>query len=109
MFLAEQEPKSESAVPPRNALTLSSAKLLLSAKSSDQRWFGPWGRAIGARVPLFSPLRGCEAAMLEEGVGDHCHQGVPVKSLPGASLEVIKPKLFLELLMGRPAHRSIAF
>ena len=38
--------------------------------------------------------------MLEEGVGDHCHQGVPVKPLPGASLEVIKPMLFLELLMG---------
>jgi hypothetical protein len=38
--------------------------------------------------------------MLEEGVGDHCHQGVPVKPLPGPSLEVIKPKLFLELLMG---------
>jgi len=38
--------------------------------------------------------------MLEEGVGDHGHQGVTVKPMPGPSLEVIKPKLFLELLMG---------
>ncbi len=37
--------------------------------------------------------------MLEEGVGDHCHEDVAVKPLPGSSLEVIKPKLFLELLM----------
>jgi hypothetical protein len=36
--------------------------------------------------------------MLEEGVGDHCHEDVAVKPLPGSSLEVIKPKLFLELL-----------
>ena len=38
--------------------------------------------------------------MLEEGVGDHGHQGVTVKPMPGPSFEVIKPKLFLELLMG---------
>jgi hypothetical protein len=42
--------------------------------------------------------------MLEEGVGDHCHEGVSVKPMPGSSLEVIKPELFLELLMGLLAN-----
>jgi hypothetical protein len=27
---------------------------------------------------LFSPLHDCRAAMLQEGVGDHCHEGVTV-------------------------------
>src|SRR3974390_69256 len=54
----------------------------------------------GGLPTLFFPLCGSEAAMLEEGVGDHCHQGVTVKPMPGPSFEVIKPKLFLELLMG---------
>ena len=30
--------------------------------------------------------------MLEEGVGDRCHEGVAVKPMPGSSFEVIKPK-----------------
>src|SRR4051794_22937023 len=40
---------------------------------------------------LFSPLRGCEALMLKEGVGDHRHEGMilaaliqaPFRSNPG--------------------------
>ena len=28
--------------------------------------------------------------MLKEGVSDHCHEGVTVKALPGASLEVVE-------------------
>ena len=28
--------------------------------------------------------------MLEEGIGDHCHERVTVKTLPGSSLKVIE-------------------
>jgi hypothetical protein len=45
--------------------------------------------------------------MLEEGVGDHCHEGVPVKPSPGSSFEVIEPKFFLELLMGLRAEPTL--
>lgn len=37
---------------------------------------------------------------MQEGVGDHRHQGVPVKTGPGSSLEVVQTEFFLELLMG---------
>ena len=37
--------------------------------------------------------------MLEEGVGDHCHEHVTMKALPGPALEVIKGKLFFQLLV----------
>jgi hypothetical protein len=48
---------------------------------------------------LFFPSRGLEAAGLEEGVGDHGHQGVPVKSDPGSAFEVVEAEFFLQLLM----------
>jgi len=48
---------------------------------------------------LFSPPRACEAAMLKEGIGDHCHEGVTVEAMPGSSLEVIETEFFLQLLM----------
>ena len=48
-----------------------------------------------ARPPHF-----CKAAMLEEGVGDHCHKCVTVKTLPGSSFEVIEAEFLFELLMG---------
>jgi len=38
--------------------------------------------------------------MLEEGVSDHCHECVAMKSLPGSSLEVIKAEFLFQLLMG---------
>jgi hypothetical protein len=47
----------------------------------------------------------CEATVLQEGVGDHCHQGVTMKTLPGSPLEVIKSKLFFQLLMRLFAKR----
>jgi hypothetical protein len=28
--------------------------------------------------------------MLKEGVSNHCHEGVTVKALPGASLEMVE-------------------
>jgi hypothetical protein len=37
--------------------------------------------------------------MLEEGIGDHCHERVTVKTLPGSSLEVIEAEFLFELLM----------
>ena len=37
--------------------------------------------------------------MLEEGVSNHCHEGVTVKSVPRSPLEVIEAKFFLQLLM----------
>ena len=44
--------------------------------------------------------------MLEEGVGDHRHERVPVKALPGSALEVIEAEFFLHLLMGLLADPS---
>jgi hypothetical protein len=44
-------------------------------------------------VTLFSPLGGCQAAMLEEGVGNHCHQGMAVKPAPGSPFEMIEAEL----------------
>ena len=55
-----------------------------------------WG---GGPLILFFPSCLCEAAMLEKGVSDHCHERMTVKALPGSSLEVIETELFFELLM----------
>ena len=44
--------------------------------------------------------------MLEERVGDHCHECVTMKALPGSSLEVIKPEFLFQLLMGLFANPS---
>lgn len=43
-------------------------------------------------------LRLCEATLLQEGLGDHCHQGVMMKTLPRSPLEVIQPKLLFQQL-----------
>ena len=48
----------------------------------------------------FFPSRLGKAAMLQEGVSHHCHQGVSMKAGPGSPLKVIQAQLFLELLMG---------
>lgn len=47
----------------------------------------------------FFSSRGLEAAGLEEGVSDHCHQGVSMQSRPGSAFEVIETKFLLELLV----------
>jgi len=44
--------------------------------------------------------------MLQEGVGDHGHQCVTMKTLPGSSLEVIKSEFFFQLLMRLFANPS---
>jgi hypothetical protein len=46
--------------------------------------------------------------MLQEGVGDHGHQCVTMKTLPGSSLEVIKSEFFFQLLMPcSQIHRAL--
>jgi hypothetical protein len=55
---------------------------------------------------LFFPPRLCEATVLQEGVGDHGHQDVTMKTLPRSPLEVIKPKLLFQLLMRLFANPS---
>ncbi len=44
--------------------------------------------------------------MLEEGVSDHRHKRVTVKTLPGSSLEVIETEFFLQLLVSLLANPS---
>lgn len=53
----------------------------------------------GGPPTLFFPSRSFEAAGLEKGVSDHCHQGVSMQARPGSTFEVIEAEFFLELLM----------
>jgi hypothetical protein len=55
---------------------------------------------------LFFPPRSSKAAMLEEGVGDHRHERMTVKALPGSALEVIEAEFFFELLVSLLANPS---
>ena len=55
---------------------------------------------------LFSPPRSLEATELEEGEGEHCHERMAVKSLPGSPFEVVEPQLLFQLLMGLFANQT---
>jgi len=55
---------------------------------------------------LFFPPHLCEATVLQEGVGDHGHQRVAMKTSPGSPLEVIKPEFLFQLLMRLFANPS---
>jgi hypothetical protein len=55
-----------------------------------------WG---GGPQVIFFPLCCCQAAMLQEGVGNHRHQHMAMKPLPASTLEVVKADLLFELLM----------
>ena len=55
---------------------------------------------------LFSPLRCFEAAVLQEGEGEHCHERMAVETLPGSPFEVIEAKFLFQLLMGLLANPS---
>ena len=60
------------------------------------------GGGPGRRVRVFFPPRPIvlgEAQMLQKGVSDAAHQGMPVQSGPGPTLEMPEPQLPLELLM----------
>jgi hypothetical protein len=65
---------------------------LANRPSTYDGFGGPW------RI-LFSPVRFGEAAALQEGVCDHCHQRVAVQAMPRAAFEVVEAQFFLELLM----------
>jgi hypothetical protein len=60
----------------------------------------------GGPLILFFPLRRFEAAVLQEGIGDHRHERMTVKTLPGSSFEVIKAEFFFHLLMSLFAYPS---
>ena len=47
----------------------------------------------------FFPSRLSVAAAVQEGIGHHRHQGVPVEAGPGPALEMVQAEFFLELLM----------
>ena len=57
-------------------------------------------------VDFFSPPRCFEAAVLQEGEGEHCHERMAVETLPGSPFEVIEAKFLFQLLMGLLANPS---
>jgi hypothetical protein len=44
--------------------------------------------------------------MLKEGEGEHGHECMAVKALPGSALEVVETELLFQLLMGLLANPS---
>ena len=44
--------------------------------------------------------------MLEEGVSDHRHERMTMKTVPGPSLEVVETEFLFQLLMGLLADPS---
>jgi hypothetical protein len=40
-----------------------------------------------------------QTSMLEEGIGNHRHEGVAVQPVPGSPFEVVEPEFLLQLLM----------
>jgi hypothetical protein len=45
--------------------------------------------------------------MLQEGVGDHCHESVTMKTLPGSPFKVIKPEFLSPSAADGPVRKSI--
>src|ERR1700745_1298515 len=78
------------------------------AMSSRMAWrtAGNVGRG-GGPVILFSPPCCFKPAILEESVGDHRHERMTVKALPGSALEVIETKFFFQLLVSSQTHRAL--
>ncbi len=69
------------------------------------RTAGNVGRG-GSPLILFFPSCCFEPAILEESVGDHRHERMTVKALPGSALEVIETKFFFQLLVSLLANPS---
>ena len=44
--------------------------------------------------------------MLQEGEGEHRHECMAVKALPGSPFEVVEPKFLFQLLVGLLANPS---
>src|SRR6516165_3019055 len=77
------------------------------AMSSRMAWrtAGNVGRGGGPLILFFPPC--CfKPAILEESVGDHRHERMTVKALPGSALEVIETKFFFQLLVSLLANPS---
>ena len=75
--------------------------------SSRMAWrtAGNVGRGGGPLILFFPPC--CfKPAILEESVGDHRHERMTVKTLPGSALEVIETKFFFQLLVSLLADPS---
>src|SRR5262249_16909550 len=66
------------------------------------------GKVGGGGDPLilFFPPCCFKPAILEESVGDHRHERMTVKALPGSALEVIETKFFFQLLVSLLANPS---
>src|ERR1700746_4052849 len=60
----------------------------------------------GVPLILFFPPCCFKPAILEESVGDHRHERMTVKALPGSALEVIETKFFFQLLVSLLANPS---
>src|SRR6266566_2517634 len=77
--------------------------------SSRMAWrtAGNVGRGGGPLILFFPPC--CfKPAILEESVGDHRHERMTVKALPGSALEVIETKFFFQLLVSQLMVRHLA-
>jgi hypothetical protein len=80
----------------------------MAVEEWDRRWLGVRPASlVEAEIRwFFFPPRLCEATMLQEGVGDHCHESVTMKTLPGSPFKVIKPEFLFQLVMGLFANPS---
>jgi hypothetical protein len=58
----------------------------------------------GGPLILFFPPCCFEPAILEESVGDHCHERVTMQALPGSTFEVIETELLFQLLVSLLAN-----
>lgn len=88
----------------------SAVRALLRRRSKDEIddgvAYGGHGWLRRRPVDSFFPPRVCEAAVLQEGVCNHSHQGVTMKTLPRSPFEVIESKLLFQLLMRLLANPS---
>jgi hypothetical protein len=60
---------------------------------------GRQGRVWRRSVDSFFPPRCFKAAILEESVGDHCHERMTMQALPESAFEVIETVFFFQLLV----------
>jgi hypothetical protein len=60
-------------------------------------------------VDSFFPPRCLKATMLQESEGEHRHERVAVKTLPGSPLEVVEAEFLLYLLMRLVANPSCLY
>jgi hypothetical protein len=96
--------------------------LLFAANPFSAAWASLWrwssdefedglahvGQCRSRRRPVGSFFPPCcfKPAILKESVGDHRHERMTVKALPGSALEVIKTKFFFQLLVSLLANPS---